>query len=431
MSTLTPTSRVSRPVSSARAAALAWIHRTEPSGCRIRNWTSYGVPPVAALSRAAETATRSSGTTRWRNRANPPSPADGTPKMAAEVSDQRPRPVPTSHSQVPIRAASSASWSRFSLVRARSSAAARSRVIAARVMSGMATTIRKDCIASTLAAGVSPAKGPLPATAPVTASSATSSRLALVAAGPNRTAAQSRNGSGAYSSAGLVLVKGPARVNTRRHTSVSITASTAASSGARAPQPAKPSTPRLAPGDDQRDEGELGEQVGKESHAPVVPVAGRPPAVQLHEPRVEKAGDEDARGRGEQEDPHSPEGVEPRRPASQHQDHRRADQRLAGVAEEPAEDHGKRNPRPELDQQVSGKRAQQDDPPAALGGEEQQAEEDGVGWPQRGDRLGTHGERHAQLGGEQVRHACQHGRDGGPIPARDGGYGNRGGFVGG
>ena len=40
---------------------------------------------------------------------------------------------------------------------------------------------------------------------------------------------QSRNGSGAYSSAGLVLVKGPARVNTRRHTSVSITASTAAS----------------------------------------------------------------------------------------------------------------------------------------------------------------------------------------------------------
>ena len=117
--------------------------------------------------------------------------------MAADLSDQTPRPVPTSHSQVPIRAASSASWSRSSLVRARSSAAARSRVIAASVMSGMATTIRKHCIATTLAAGVSPAKGPLPATAPATASSATSSRLPLVAAGPNRTAAQSRNGSGA------------------------------------------------------------------------------------------------------------------------------------------------------------------------------------------------------------------------------------------
>jgi hypothetical protein len=66
----------------------------------------------------------------------------------------------------------------------------------ARNISGMDIVIRNNCSDSTPSPARAPANGPCPRTAPEIDTSATMRREVLTPAGPNRTAAQRRSGSG-------------------------------------------------------------------------------------------------------------------------------------------------------------------------------------------------------------------------------------------
>src|SRR5262249_8576344 len=80
----------------------------------------------------------------------------------------------------------------------------RSSIRAARNISGMEIVIRNKCSASTFSVGLLVAKGPCPWIAPEIDKNATINRDVLTPSGPNRTAAQRRNGRGRYTSAGTL-----------------------------------------------------------------------------------------------------------------------------------------------------------------------------------------------------------------------------------
>src|SRR5262245_54540646 len=75
--------------------------------------------------------------------------------------------------------------------------------------------IRKNCSESALSAGVLELNGPWPRTAPDMARSVTIARDPVAPRGPNRTAAQRRNGSGRYISAGALVSKALDQMKTR------------------------------------------------------------------------------------------------------------------------------------------------------------------------------------------------------------------------
>src|SRR3954464_432094 len=81
--------------------------------------------------------------------------------------------------------------------------------------------------------------GPWPLTAPQMANAATRRRQVLVPLGPNRIAAQSRKGNGAYTDAGAVAERTPTPPNTTTHTVKRPTTNTPASRQRRADAPRK------------------------------------------------------------------------------------------------------------------------------------------------------------------------------------------------
>ena len=101
-----------------------------------------------------------------------------------------------------LRSSSCAVTSRPESMRMARSFALRSSMSVARNISGMDIVIRNNCSDSTLSSALAPANGPRPCTAPEIDRNATMRRDVLTPAGPNRTAARRRSGSGRYTSAG-------------------------------------------------------------------------------------------------------------------------------------------------------------------------------------------------------------------------------------
>src|SRR3954467_3222841 len=153
-------------------------------------------------------------------KASKPTPgwAPSTPKISRDLSDHHPRLAGMFHSQVPTWAALKARLRRSSLSRAEDSACARSQMTAASVRRGIEMTVRNSWMESAFSAGDLLTNGPWPLTAPQMADAATTRRQVLVPLGPNRIAAHSRNGNGAYTNAGAVAERTPTPPNTTTHT---------------------------------------------------------------------------------------------------------------------------------------------------------------------------------------------------------------------
>ncbi len=227
----------------------------------------------------------------------------------------------------------------------------------------------------------------------------------LVPRGPRRTAAHSRNGSGAYSRAG----EGAARLKTSRHTTRSPASPSAASSRNAGEALRTARAPYMAQVAMKGTSVKLGQNVRRQALLDELPVGRFAPSDQLDERGVEKSGKERRdQCREHQYDTHVAQRVEARPIAQQEVDRSRADQRLAAIAREPAEDHRNRHPALQLSGQMRGKSGDDEDPPDARRTDEKRGEQDRVGRPQRRDRVRLEREGEADLGAEVIAKRHQH-----------------------
>ena len=97
-----------------------------------------------------------------------------------------------------------------------------------------------------------------------------------------------------------------------------------------------------------------------------------------------------------EEDAGAAQRIEPQRPGHEGAHQPRADQRLAAVADVPAEHHRHRHAALQLGREVRGQRRGEQPPPGARRREQQHGEEQRVRRPQRRDRVRLQGEGEAE-----------------------------------
>jgi hypothetical protein len=160
---------------------------------------------------------------------------------------------------------------------------------------------------------------------------------------------------------------------------------------------------------DERDNRERRQHVGEEPHPPDFPVAAGAEPVPDHEAGIEKRRQEGRQQTGaDEEDDELREPVEAQRRLDESAQQSCTEQRLAGIAHEPAEHHADRHAALNLHRDVRHEHRRQDRRPRPDRREEKAGEEEGVRRPQGRDRSRVERQGEA-CQGSQVVPQCDEG----------------------